>query len=325
MKSIVFEPSKNIPSQTITEAPLYISWNFTYRCNLNCSHCYSRAKKFPAELLPDNYLKIVHEIISSGTFAVGLGGGEPLLRKDCIPTVARLEKSGISTSITTNGWYLNNEAIVRLVEAGLSIIYISLDGANEKTNDSIRGSGSFERALKAIHGAVSNGLKVYISTVVMADNVAELNAIADLASQEGVYGIEFKRFRRSGNGFLNDNVHELSTSDQATLHARIMELREGRSQDIGLIWDTYPDGQIDSGCPCGKRSLCIRPNGDICPCVYSEITLGNILHDSIKKIWSESPVLRSMRDNGRCFGMEKNRSPLVPQLIKTQEETNDTI
>src|SRR6266851_8249374 len=90
----------------LMSAPPQVRWNYTYGCNFNCSHCYTRAAWYPKELSPTTYTQIAEQIIAAGVFVVGLGGGEVLLRRDCFQTIARLSSSGIRTVLTSNGWLL---------------------------------------------------------------------------------------------------------------------------------------------------------------------------------------------------------------------------
>ena len=84
-------------------APYYVSWNYTYACNFNCTHCYSRAESYPRELSTKEYIQIAEQLVESSVFKVGLGGGEPLIRTDCVAVLKTLSQGGIHTNITTNG------------------------------------------------------------------------------------------------------------------------------------------------------------------------------------------------------------------------------
>src|SRR5258708_23926665 len=92
---------------SLMAAPPEVRWNYTYACNFNCTHCYTRAAWYPQELSTDAYTLIADQLIDAGAFAVGLGGGEVLLRRDCFQTIARLSDSGIRTVLTSNGWLLD--------------------------------------------------------------------------------------------------------------------------------------------------------------------------------------------------------------------------
>jgi len=90
------------------EVPQAINWSYTYRCNFNCHHCYSRAPDYPEEMSEEAYAEFVDKIIAAQIFSVGFGGGEPLVRNDFIDTVGKLSSAGIDTHFTTNGWLLTD-------------------------------------------------------------------------------------------------------------------------------------------------------------------------------------------------------------------------
>jgi len=53
---------------------------------------------------------------------------------------------------------------------------------------------------------------------------------------------------------------------------------------------------IVKGSTCGKLSLNIRANGDVTPCGFIPVTIGNLLTDDLKDIWNGSTVLDKMRN-----------------------------
>jgi AdoMet-dependent heme synthase len=93
----------------LMSAPLYVSWNYTYACNFNCSHCYSRAASYPKELNTHAYLDVVDQFLEAKVMRVGLGGGEPLIRRDCVEILARMAEGFIETNVTTNAWFLTSK------------------------------------------------------------------------------------------------------------------------------------------------------------------------------------------------------------------------
>jgi AdoMet-dependent heme synthase len=57
------------------------------------------------------------------------------------------------------------------------------------------------------------------------------------------------------------------------------------------------------GSVCGKLSLNIKANGDITPCGFIPVVIGNIVHDDLRSLWQSSPVLDQLRHKtptGKC-------------------------
>ncbi|MGE0214992.1 radical SAM protein [Mycolicibacterium sp.] len=294
----------------LTAVPIYISWNYTYACNFNCSHCYSRAGTYPKELDTSAYFQIVEQFTRLGVMRVGLGGGEPLIRRDCVDVLAAMGSAHIDTNITTNAWFVNDKVAARLAAARLATMYVSLDSASSEKHDSFRRKvGSYDRVVSGIRSATNAGIKVKLSTVITTLNFLELADIVRLAEDLGIYGIEFKRFRPTGNGNLSKDILSLPSGDQFDVQATLADLNERSPLDIALFYNAESDGGIDSGCPCGIRSLTLRPNGDLSPCAYAGATIGKLPDDDLGALWRESPALVHMRSAGSCAGLKPDKSP----------------
>jgi MoaA/NifB/PqqE/SkfB family radical SAM enzyme len=294
----------------LTSAPLYVSWNYTYACNFNCSHCYSRAAAYPRELDSRAYRDIVDQFIEANVMRVGLGGGEPLIRRDCVEIIARMAAGFIQTNITTNAWFLSADKCNQLADAGLSILYVSLDSLDSEKHDQFRNRrGSFDRVVVGIRNAVQAGLKVKLSTVLTTINSGEIEEIVGRAEDWGIAGVEFKRFRPIGNGKEHVADYTLSSRDGDDVRRRVDEANHQSDLEIALIYGAESDGRTDSGCPCGIRSITLRPNGDVAPCAYESTVIGNIIDDRLLELWRNSPQLRAMREAGSCSALKPGRSP----------------
>jgi MoaA/NifB/PqqE/SkfB family radical SAM enzyme len=296
----------------LTAAPVYVSWNYTYACNFNCAHCYSRARFYPRELDTASYRAIADHLADAGVLRVGFGGGEPMTRKDHIEILARMGARYIDTNITTNAWFLNDETAKKLADARLGMLFVSLDAATAEMHDDIRRrDGSFGRVISGMKAAARAGLKVKLSTVVTRANFHDLPKIVAVAEQCGIDGIAFKRFMPAGNGRATADIFSLSGGQPAELLSVIAEFNANSHMDIALFYNAEADENVDFGCQCGIRSLTLRPNGDIAPCALAGIVIGNIMKDNIGKLWRESPVLAQMRGDARaCAALKPDKSPL---------------
>ena len=65
------------------DAPICLTWELTYGCNLACVHCLSSSgRRDPGELTPEEARGIVDDLVEMQVFYVNIGGGEPMLRPD---------------------------------------------------------------------------------------------------------------------------------------------------------------------------------------------------------------------------------------------------
>jgi MoaA/NifB/PqqE/SkfB family radical SAM enzyme len=235
-----------------------------------------------------------------------------MIRRDYLEILARMADRYIDTYMTTNGWFLTDEAAKRLVDAKLGALFVSLDASTAAAHDEFRRrSGSFDRVVSGMKAAVEAGLKVKLSTVITTANFHDLPKIVTVAEQCGIEGIAFNRFRPVGNGHATADILSLRGGQERGVQSLVAELNANSPLDIALWYNAEEDGGIDHGCRCGIRSLTLRPNGDIAPCGFAGIVIGNMKKDNIGNLWRESPVLARMRAGARaCAGLKPDKSPL---------------
>ncbi len=111
------------------DAPICLTWELTYACNLACVHCLSSSgRRDPAELDTAEALDLVDQLAALQVFYVNIGGGEPMLRRDFFEIVEHAVTNGVGVKFSTNGTYLDRAAAERLVELPYLDVQISLDG-----------------------------------------------------------------------------------------------------------------------------------------------------------------------------------------------------
>ena len=65
------------------DAPICLTWELTYACNLACVHCLSRSgRRDPRELTTAECKAVIDELERMQVFYVNIGGGEPTVRQD---------------------------------------------------------------------------------------------------------------------------------------------------------------------------------------------------------------------------------------------------
>jgi len=176
-------------------APFLIVWNYTYKCNLRCKHCYEDAGRKKPELSTDEVkqvLDILSKLSTVGLPALAFSGGEPLAREDFFEVVAYAKKRIPYVSIATNGTLITKDNAKRLKDAGIDYVEISLDGASAATHDWFRGiPGAFERTMEGIKNCIDAGIDTCMATVIHKQNLTEIEKIVNLADELGVRFIHF--------------------------------------------------------------------------------------------------------------------------------------
>ena len=86
------------------DAPICLTWELTYACNLACVHCLSSSgRRDPDELTPAEARAIVDELAAMQVFYVNMGGGEPMLRPDFFDLLAYAVERRVGVKFSTNG------------------------------------------------------------------------------------------------------------------------------------------------------------------------------------------------------------------------------
>src|ERR1700755_67287 len=183
------------------DAPICLTWELTYACNLACVHCLSSSgKRDPRELSTRQCMDIIDELERMQVFYVNIGGGEPTVRSDFWELVDYATAHHVGVKFSTNGVKLDAAAAARLAASDYVDVQISLDGATAEVNDAVRGTGSYDTALRAMQNLADAGFTGFkISVVMTRQNVAQLDAFKAIADRFAAQ-LRITRLRPSGRG-----------------------------------------------------------------------------------------------------------------------------
>lgn len=250
--------------------------------------------------------------------SIHLTGGEPLLKLELFPLLSHLNENPVveELGMITNGLYFNQEVMERLSGLPkLRKIKISLDGANEEVNDSIRGKGVFKRVIENILLIKDiSSFEILLMFTVMRRNYRSLPSFLKLAQELGVHGLILERFIPWGRGREHrDEV--LRKEEWGELMNILIELFSIEDKDHLLSYQAFQINLKENesellGAPCviGRDGLCVMPEGEVFPCRRFPISIGNLLRTSLKKIWEESELLEKLREKenlkGNCKSCE---------------------
>lgn len=269
----------------------------TDRCPLRCRTCFVRPEPGVEQIGPADLAPFVRALGRVGM--VDLGGGEPFLRDD-LPAFAALFPRASGFGIPTCGW--DAGVIVPKVRDVLAVvppkrlfIVLSLDGF-EATNDSIRGAGTFARALETLRvlRAVP-GLRVKVNTVLCRQNAGQL--------------LDFMRFIRAERPWFHSILlvrgdprdPDCALPSVDALEGLVPEIariqneyaegpqfrRRIQQRYVRLLWDTslriLREQRMPVPCLAGRAHLVIYANGDVAPCELLP-PVGNIRRQSPAEI-----------------------------------------
>jgi radical SAM protein with 4Fe4S-binding SPASM domain len=294
--------------------PLVISWNLTRKCNLKCSHCYINAtdKELSNELNTQEAKGLIDQISAVSRPLLILSGGEPLLRPDALELVRYGAAKGFKMGLGSNGSLIDDKTAKKLKEAGIATVSISLDSSIPRQHDDFRGvSGSWERAINAIKALKENNVLVQVNTTVTQQNYGEIDDIMSLAERIGVENFHLFFLVPTGRGAKIADISPAKYEDMIkTVFAKSAKHRLNvkpscAPQFMRIAKDAGLDmRQWIRGCIAGLYYCRVYPNGDITPCPYLPVKLGNIREKSFKEIWLNSSMFKDLRDfnslKGKC-------------------------
>jgi mycofactocin radical SAM maturase len=284
------------------DAPICLTWELTYGCNLACVHCLSSSgRRDPRELDTAGAMSVIDQLRDLQVFYVNIGGGEPTIRSDFYELVDYAVGNGVGVKFSTNGTTINAERAVRLAGSDYVDVQISIDGATAATNDPLRGVGSYADARRAMdHLAAANFGQFKISVVMTRDNVGELDQFAALADHYGAQ-LRLTRLRPSGRGADVWHQLHLLPGQQVDLYNWLVQRPDVLTGDsffhLSALGESLPGLNL---CGAGRVVCLIDPVGDVyaCPFVlHPDFRAGNVLDPGgFAHVWRESDLFLELRE-----------------------------
>ena len=284
-------------------APICLTWELTYACNLSCVHCLSSSgRRDPRELSTEQCQALIDELARMQVFYVNIGGGEPTVRADFWELVDYAVARRVGVKFSTNGVKITPEVARRLAGSDYVDVQISLDGATEQVNDAVRGAGSYRTAMRAMGALAAAGFRGFkMSVVVTRQNAGQLDQFEALAREHGAQ-LRLTRLRPAGRGA--DVWHALhpTAGQQRALHDWL--LARGDSVLTGdSFFHLAGFGQAPPGlnmCGAGRVVCLIDPVGDVYACpfaIHDSFRAGNVRHDGgFARVWRESALFATLRE-----------------------------
>ena len=311
--------------RTGVKAPRIIAWEITRSCNLACAHCRAAAhgEPYPGELSFDECKRLMDDIASISDPILILTGGEPLLRDDIWDIIDYSHELGFRTVIGTNGTLIDDECAMQIAAHGIPRVSVSLDFPNAAGQDAFRGrKGAFDEAIAGIGRLRAQGVGVQVNSTITKMNKDMIDDLHDLALAQGAAAFHPFLLVPTGRGEGLVDV-ELSPEEyeevltwayrrqktsplhfkptDAPQYYRIMRQAcalEGRA----VTPETHGMEALTRGCLGGITFAFISHVGDVQPCGYFDMSMGNVKQEPFSKIWENSPVLDDLRHFDRLHG-----------------------
>lgn len=305
-----------------------VFWELTARCNLACVHCRAEAKAsaVAGELSTAEVLDVARDIRAAGDPILILTGGEPLVRENFFDIARACTGLFTRVALATNGTLVDDACAREIQTCGIQRVSVSLDGATAATHDAFRQfPGCFRDTLGGMAALRRAGLSVQINVTVAKNNLAELPDILNLALAQGAdafhvfvlvpvgCGAEIGDDQRLSGPQMEDTLRwlfEQSLALTSRLHIkatcapqyyRIMR-QVARERHLELPSAGHGMQAMTRGCLAGSAVCFISRTGDVQPCGYLPLRVGNVRQRKFKEIWEQADEFRALRDPDRLKG-----------------------
>lgn len=283
-----------------------LQWHLSENCNLKCLHCYQENHK-PIQLEFDKLViiyKQFKELLNKKKMKghINITGGEPL----CNPYLFKLldlikEDSDLITfSILTNGTLINEKIAKKIKSYNPLYVQVSLEGG-KKTNDYIRGKGTYKKIAEGIVNLRKENIFTSISFTATSLNYKEFPKVVRYARKYGVNNVWSDRFIP-----LGDSDKSLALNyEQTREYLEIMnkernKLKKIKNSNTNISMYRALQFQMTNdfayGCTAGDTLLTVMENGDLVPCRRMPITIGNLFNRSMYDLYTTSDVLKALRE-----------------------------
>ena len=285
------------------DAPICLTWELTYACNLQCIHCLSSSgRRDPRELDTDQVKNVLDQLRDLQVFYINIGGGEPMIRKDFFEILEHAEHNNIGVKFSTNGTYITAENAKRLASMNYLDIQISMDGVDRATNDAVRGEGSFDTSIAAMNFLRDANFGPFkISVVMTRHNVDQLDAFKQLADSYGAQ-LRITRLRPAGRGADTWNELHPTQAQQRQIYDWLIAhgdnvLTGDSFFHLNAFGESLPGLNL---CGAGRVVCLIDPIGDVYACpfvIHDTFKAGNVLEDGgFTHVWRESDLFTELRE-----------------------------
>jgi len=297
--------------------PRLIAFEVTRRCRYACRHC--RANAYPdageEELSAEQCKRILSGVADFGKCVIILTGGEPMERNDIYELIRYGRGLGLRMVMATSGYLIDDDSIVKLKKAGVSVLSFSLDGSSAETHDAFRGAkGAFEAVVSAAETARRAGVRFQINTTISKINADEVVGISELAKRLGAYCFNPFILVPTGRGkeiedtMLDPVEYEAMLSELLGIKLQSeIEVRVTCAPQFARVCrqakKKHLAGEV-SGCMGGNGFGFISYKGDVQTCGFLDVSAGNLIENDFDfgKIWLESEFLKEIRDRSKYKG-----------------------
>lgn len=309
-------------------AQLYVE----HKCNLKCQHCYEDETTHPTHdrLSLAEIEGVLTDLAAMGCLQLTLTGGEIFLRRDILDILALTKKLRFQTTLFTSGYFIDEAMAGKLKDLGVGQVDISVYSDRAEDHDAFTQiKGSWARSTRALAALSKLGVKAALKCVLTTFNVDRIDHVVKLARD---LGVSFQ---------FDPNVRPRMSNDTSTLRfavpAHVLRDKVFSRRDLYPGYQSVEPDRICRGgdhlhpesamCGAGSSTMAITAEGNVLPCGFFPVPVGNIRNHRLQDIWERSATLQDMREMtyakmSSCSSCDL-RSACHPCMAYAQVETGD--
>lgn len=280
-----------------------VHFNYNNACNFKCEFCYTQSplglhnkEELEFEKIAD-FADQAHEL---GYYEFDLQGGELLIRPERLfKLIETIKPKRFFVIMTTNGYFVTEDIAQRLSKAGMDRLSVSITGLDANQHDMfMKIEGAHKKAMNALEYAKNAGM-LPVPTIAVGHYNAqseELERFCEFSANKG-YITHFNLAMPSGNWLGNEGIM-VDEKDRE----RIQELHKKYDNIIYDMWNPFDKNKEQLlGCNCVNR-IYVTPIGDVFPCPFLHIKIGNINEQSLKEIIEYGQSIKYFNEyNDKCL------------------------
>jgi len=264
------------------ESIAIIQLQYNYACNMTCRHCSIKGLQEQKngnrrKMTPEAVKELARQADEMGLARFEINGGEPFVNRDYDEMVAAIDPQKFYINSVTNGWLLDDNRARHIKDLGVDRIQVSVDSLNAEQHDDFRQcKGAHARALRAVEASRNAGMAVFVSTVV---------------TKQRLYSAEFIEFVNYFNGrdigvFMTfaKPVGAWQGKYDMLVDPEDLKYVEQLQTQHKVFSHLTPAYGLNLGCTAVKGMVCVTQYGDVLPCQYIFVSLGNIFEEPLATI-----------------------------------------
>jgi MoaA/NifB/PqqE/SkfB family radical SAM enzyme len=294
-KPLVYQKVQNFPNKVKNgESIAIIQLQYSYVCNMKCQHCSIHSiqqqgiKHKRRKLTPEDVKNLADQAHEMGLARFEINGGEPFVVKEYDKIVDSIGPDRFYINSVTNAWLLDLDRAKHLKSIGIDRIQIGLDSLNSEEHDEFRNKpGSHIRAMNAVDNCLSANLDVFVTTVVTKQR---------LYSDEFMQFIE--HFNSNGVGVFMTYAKPVGSWENKfdmLVDKKDLEYAKELEKSHNIFSHLTSGYGREGGCLAIRSLVGITPYGDVMPCQYIFVSLGNIFEEPLKDIINRGMKLKPFK------------------------------